>query len=155
MARKSRYKKHIALITLKRYAELVLTSSAISTIISMLNLVGFFRSASMLAIILTLGVVIFTYANFRMQRQCGIDIVGKRMYFLVNGGAYVMFVLTSFVVLSMNNIVFTFLFAISKFLRYSNMNLSVIASFGIFHLVGIFNMIIAQIGTSNPRIYYR
>lgn len=155
MARKSRYKKHIFLITVKRYFELFITSTIISTIISLLNLVGFFRSSSQLAIILTLGVVIFIYANYRMQRQSGIDIVGKRLYFLVNGISYMVFILTSFAALWFNNFVFTFLFAITKFLRYSNFNLSVIASFGIFHIIGLFNMIIAQIGTSNPRIYYR
>lgn len=155
MARKSRYKKHIFLITLKRYFELFITSAIISTIISLLNMVGFFRSSSQLAIVLTLGVVIFIYANYRMQRQSGIDIVGKRMYFFVNGTAYLMFIITSFAAMCLNNIVFTFLFAITKFLRYSNLNLSILTSFGIFHILGIFNMIVAQIGTSNPRIYYR
>ena len=155
MARKSRYKKHIVLITIKRYFELFIASTIISTIISLLNLVGFFRSSSQLAMILTLGVVIFTYANYRMQRQSGIDIAGKTTYFLVNGVAYLTFIITSFVALWFNNVVFTFLFAITKFLRYSNFNLSVIASFGIFHIIGIFNMIVAQIGTSNPRIYYK
>lgn len=155
MARKSRYKKHILLITLKRYFELSITSAIISTIISLLNLVGFFRSSSQLAIVLTSGVVIFTYANYRMQRQSGIDIAGKVMYFLVNGIAYMAFMLSAFVAMRFDNIVFTFLFAITKFLRYSNLNLSILASIGIFHIVGIINMIFAQIGTSNPRIYYR
>ena len=155
MARKSRYKKHICLITIKRYFELLASSAIISSIIALLNLVGFFRSSSQLAMILTLGVVIFTYANYRMQRQSGIDIAGKPLYFLVNGVAYMLFIITSFATLWFSNIIFTFLFAISKFLRYSNFNLSVIASYGIFHILGIFNMIIAQIGTSNPRIYYR
>ena len=65
------------------------------------------------------------------------------MYFLINISAYLLFAILSFVVYAFSNEWFTWMFAITKFVRYSNAALATHYSALLFHLLGILMILFA------------
>lgn len=136
-------------IIIQRFFELMITCAGISAAITFLHTCNIITSESQLGICLLFGLAVFIFINVRMLRQCYFELRSNGTYFLVNMSAYLLFTGTAFAVYCLGSKeCFTWLFAVTKFAKYSNLNIDNLTSLLVFHIIGLSMMIFAPIGLS-------
>lgn len=136
-------------ITVRRFFELMVTCSAISAVITFLNIVDLLTTKSRLCIALLIGLAVFLFINVRMLRQCYFEFRSNVIYFLVNMSAYLLFAGATIAVYCLcSKEWFTWLFAVTKFAKYWGFNINNLLSLFLFHIIGLLTVIFAPTGMS-------
>lgn len=134
-------------VIIRRLCELLLICAIISAIITFFFVAGILYTDTYLSIALLIGLFLFAFINLRMLRQCYFDLHNNKNYYFSNILSYVIFALVSFGVCKLcSGIIFTWLFAVTKFLKYTNAGISTITSMLFFHIIGILSVLLAPIG---------
>ena len=134
-------------IIIRRFLELFFVNAVISTVLTILNLGKVLAGQNSLLFGMFVGIAVFITVNFRMLRHCYFDLKNNFLYYTTNIAAYLLFALLSaFVYLVFSSEIYTWLFALTKFLKYTNIALSVPYSAAVFHLIGFLLIFLAPIG---------
>lgn len=114
-------------VVIRRFFELLITNLLISLLITIANVGELLATKAELSNGLLIGTALFLFINVRMLRNCYFDLEGKSGYYISNAIAYLFFALT-------------------KFIKYANFQISTLASVCIFHIIGILLIFIAPLG---------
>ena len=102
-----------------------------------------------LVIGLYIAAALFVAVNIWMMRACYYILRNTKQYFIVNYGAYFAFGLITVLAYKLfSSEAYTWLFAVTKFARYTNLYLSTVYSAAIFHVVMGIAIPLAPIGMS-------
>lgn len=141
-------------IIVRRFLELFFVNAAISAILTILNLGKVLAGHNSLPFGMFVGIAVFVTVNFRMLRRCYFDLRDSFLYYTANIAAYLLFALFSACVYRVfSSEIYTWFFALTKFLKYTNIALSVPYSAAVFHLIGFLIIFIAPIGMDWIFIY--
>lgn len=120
----------------------------LSVLVSLLSISGWMPSGSIqrdLALIAT--PIIFMVWNVLVLRGCYSAMRGKKSYFIVNIWAYVIFAIINLsIFVFCSRTFYVWLFSITGFMRYSNLNISAPVSIALFHIILIASIFLAPIG---------
>lgn len=130
----------------RRLFELFFTSAAFSAALTVLNTEEILDGNIRFLPIVYIFAALFMIVNFIMMRNCYCDLRDNRLFWILNFSAYLIFLILSFSVFLCSSKTYTWLFAITKFLRYTDTNITVVQSAAVFHLVGIAAVFLAPIG---------
>lgn len=134
-------------IIVRRFLELFFVNTAISAILTLLNIGKVLAGQNSVILGMFVGIAAFVTVNFRMLRHCYFDLRDSFLYYITNIAAYLLFaMLSALVYLVFSSEIYTWLFAMTKFLKYTNIALSVPYSAAVFHLIGFLVIFIAPIG---------
>lgn len=134
-------------IILRRFLELIIPCALISAIAVVLNITGLFTTRITVFTIAFLGAVIWFVLNITMLRRCYLDLRDIKVYYISNFIAYAIFGLCTVIVyLCFSNAVYGWIFAITKFFRYTNLNISTVISTAIFHFLGGLMILLSPLG---------
>lgn len=134
-------------ITVRRFFELLVTCSVISAFITLLNVAGVLITKNAVCVAMLAGIIMFVLLNVRMLRQCYFEMRSFLIYYSVNLTAYFLFAAVCFAVYFLtSNTCFTWLFAITKFVRFSNLELPTLSSAVLFHIIGVIMVIASPLG---------
>lgn len=136
-------------VAIRRFFELLILCVALSASLTFLNMAGVLATERSLRISLIIGVVVFMVLNTMMLKLCYFAMRNNLNYFAVNTFVYLLFTALSLAIhfLCSNNC-YTWLFAITKFVKYSNFHFDTIQSALIFHSIGLLTIILSPIGMS-------
>ena len=74
-------------------------------------------------------VTVFIFINVRMMRRCYFDLVGTHGYYIGNYAAYLIFAGVNFIIYKeLNDMIYTWMFAITKFAKYFGTELTIMDS---------------------------
>lgn len=134
-------------VIIRRFLELLLPCACVSAIAVVLN-VYLFNSTTMAAFIIGfLGAVAWFALNVHMLRNCYFDLHDKKEYFIANFIAYALFgICTVLVYVCFSGAVYSWIFAIAKFLKYTQLDFTTVQSTAFFHLLGGLMICLAPIG---------
>lgn len=137
-------------ITVIRFLELFFTSAAISSLVTVLNLLGLVTTQGMLYVWTLVGTGAFIFINVRMLRQCYADLRGGELYYICNLLAYLIFILVGIILYIIGaRVLYTWLFAITKIVRFIDMGTRMRYSLLIFHSLGVLAIFLAPIKMKN------
>ena len=134
-------------ITIRRFFELLLVCVAISAVITLLGVFGLLTTRNRIFFGTLAGTIAFICINISMLRNCYFDLQGDRIYFLANISAYLIFAILSFAICFLcSNVVYAWLFSITKFARFTKAGLETHYSALIFHFIGFMTIFFSPIG---------
>lgn len=134
-------------VVIRRFFELLITNLLLSIFIITVNVVGILATKTELSFGLVTGTVVFLYINVRMLRNCYFDLDGKLEYYTSNAIAYLLFaVLNVLSYFFVADEIYTWFFALTKFIVYTNYEISSFISLCLFHIVGIISILLSPIG---------
>lgn len=124
-----------------------MTNLLLSVLIIISNVGGLLATKAELSLGLVIGTTIFLYINVRMLRNCYFDLDGKSEYYTLNAIAYLFFAMINmFSYFFVADKIYTWLFALTKFIRYTNFEISTFTSVCVFHTMGILLIFVAPLG---------
>lgn len=142
--------KFILYAAYTRFLEIVGSCVLLSAVISFLCKCNALPDGSgELVIGLYIAAALFIVINIWMMRGCYYELKDTKVYFIVNYSAYIIFGLITILAYKLFSAeVYTWLFAITKFARYTNLYLPTVYSVAIFHTVMGITIFLAPIGMS-------
>ena len=142
--------KFILYAAYKRFTEILGSSILLSAVLSFLCKCNALPDGSReLVTGLYIAAALFVAINIWMMRACYYVLRDTKIYFVVNYGAYLAFGLITVLVYKLfSSEAYTWLFAITKFARYTNLYLPTAYSAAIFHTVMGIAIFLAPIGMS-------
>ena len=136
------------IIFIRRFAEIIFTNFIISGFITLLNKMEILVERGHIISVLLIGAVIFFIVNIRMFRNCYFD-MGKfhKEYYIINTGAYLLFAIICTAVYFLGTgEVYTWLFSITKLIRYTVNEIDTHYSALFFHFIGLATVFLSPIG---------
>lgn len=136
------------IIFIRRFAELIFTCFIISGFIALLSKMGILVERGHVVFALLIGAVIFFVVNIKMQRNCYYD-MGEyhKEYYIINTVAYLLFAAVCYLVyIFCSDEVYTWLFAITKWVRFTVNRIEIYLSALLFHLVGLATVFLSPAG---------
>lgn len=139
------------IVTLKviaqRFVELMIISTVLSVIAVILNITGAVKVEIALFFVLLLFSLLFMCLNIKQMRLCYFDLMDRTVHYVSNIVAYLLFAAVGYAVYFLGSSeVYSWMFAITKFAKYSSLGLDTPISALIFHAVGIISILVAPIG---------
>lgn len=142
---------HVLLrVTLRRFGELMVKSFLCSSIITAAfdTLELFPSEKPVMLTFLCAGALVFFIINIVKLRYCYYDLKGQKEYYAANFIAYFLFMLAGLITISINNFAYTWVFGITKFLRFTESGPPKYLSAAIFHAVMLLAIVCAPVGMS-------
>ncbi len=134
-------------IIIRRFLELLISCALFSAIAVVLNITGIFTTRASVFTIALIGALLWIALNVFMLRFCFFDLRDRKAYFIANFAAYAIFgICTVIVYLCFSSSVYGWIFAITKFLKYTKLGVSTVLSTAVFHLLGGLMILLAPIG---------
>lgn len=141
-----------------RFLLLFISGAVISSVLAVLSLFNIITGSLGLTISLMVGAIIFWFFNFRKQRKYYITFIeNEKMYYRIYDIAFLMYGLTCALTFIFSpNYFYTWFFAISKFLRYTNgnINISTPKSAAVFLFITYVNILCSKISHKKLVDYY-
>jgi len=135
-------------VIIRRFFELLLINTILSSII-----VGLYELELLpgehvfVKFAMLLGAVLFAVIQAFMLRHCYFDLCNKYDYYLFNYLAYAVFMVVDIAVFFLcNNVIFTWGFGITKFLRFISVGMDTFFGIIVFHLAMLVIIALAPIG---------
>ena len=139
---------------IRRFLELVATTSAISAILVILDLTGVLNTLDMLAIGMFAGVALFALINTLMLKDSFFELKDIYIYYIANILAHIAFIIFSYIVYKNCPIkVYAWFLAVVKFARYANVKISNFCSAAVFYIIGFILIFTAPIGMWRRMLY--
>lgn len=133
--------------TLQRLFELLVSAIVLSVGGVLLNITKIASTETILTICLSIEVIAFFAVNIILMRNCFIELGNRKMFYISNIMAYIIFTAATFVVYECGSPrIYTWLFAITKFAHFNSLSVSTSLSAVIFHIIGIVCVIASPIG---------
>ena len=134
-------------VVIFRFLEMSITCALFSAIAVAFNITGVFTSKNAVFILALLGVICWFFLNLWRLRVCYFALHDRKCYYISNFAAYVVFCICTVVIyLCFSSAVYGWAFAITKFLKYTNLYISTVQSTAVFHLLGGISILLAPIG---------
>lgn len=134
-------------IIIRRFLELFLTNAVISAILTLLNITMILTMKNALLFGMIIGLIVFLTANFIMLRHCYFDLRDDYMYYKANIAAQLLFALFGIIAyILLPSVAYTLIFALTKFMKYTFLNLSAPFSAALFFIIGFSVIFLAPIG---------
>ncbi len=134
-------------VIIRRFIELLVSCALFSVIAVFLNIIGLFTTKTAVFTLAFLGAVCWFSLNVFMLRHCYFDLCDRKIYYISNFVAYIIFgICTVIVYLCFSNSVYGWIFAITKFFKYTNLSLSTVRSAALFHFLGGLMIWLSPIG---------
>lgn len=131
----------------RRFLELIIKSFLISSIITAAFEFDIFPSEKpVMLTFICAGAAIFLILNIINLRYCYYDLKGKREYYIANFIAYSFYMLAGLITILINNEAYTWVFCITKFLRFTESEAPKYLSAAIFHAVMLLAIVCAPVG---------
>ena len=131
----------------RRFTELFLSCTIISSIVTVLNILGFLSNKNDLLLGTLCGTAVFVCINVRMLRYYYFDLNGNIVYFVANIAAYLIFTAVCLLIYRFcSSAAYAWLFGITKFGRYTNAELETFRCALIFHGIGFLMNFLAPWG---------
>lgn len=139
------------IVTLKviaqRFVELMFTSVVLSVIAVILNITGAIKIETALFLVLLLFSLLFMCLNIKLMRLCYFDLMDRTVHYVSNLAAYLLFAAVGYAVYFFcSSEVYSWMFEITKFAKYSSLGADTPVSALLFHVVGIVSVLVAPIG---------
>ncbi len=137
----------MAKIIIRRFLELFISCALFSAIAVLLNITGLFTTRASVFTIALIGALIWIALNVFMLRNCYFDLRDKKAYYIANFMAYAIFgICTVVVYICFSSPVYGWIFAITKFLKYTKLSVSTVLSTTVFHFLGGLMILLAPVG---------
>ncbi len=134
-------------VTLRRFGELMVKCFLCSSIITAAFEFDIFPSEKpVMLTFLCAGALVFFIINIIKLRCCYFDLKGQKEYYCANFIAYFFFMLAGLITIYISNFAYTWVFGITKFLRFTESGPPKYLSAAIFHAVMLLAIICAPIG---------
>lgn len=135
-------------VMVQRIKEMFIECVVLSILVSLLSVSGWMPSGSVQRdIALIAAPVFFMVWNVMMLRRYYSVMRGKKSYYIVNMWACVIFAIINIsVFISCPREFYVWLFSITGFIRYSNLNVSAWKSIALFHIIIVASIFLAPIG---------
>ncbi len=131
----------------RRFIEVTGLCTLFSVILAMMSRSSNTMVNGLVPISMIILTLVYVLLNVLMLRRCYYDIMGIRDYYIGNVLAYLIFAVINIVVcILLNDVIYTWLFAITKFARFFGENISKIESALIFHLIMLMVVFVAPVG---------
>lgn len=135
-------------VIIRRFIELFFVNFILSAIVTglyELELLAATQTAVKFAMLIS--AIIYVVIQVFMLRQCFFDLSNKYDYYLFNYAAYAIFMVFNIVLFFFGgSFIFTWLFGITKFLRFINHGIDTFFGILVFHLVMLIAITLAPIG---------
>ncbi len=139
---------------IQRFSELVVTTSAISAMLTILNVTGVLNTQDALSIGMFAGVAFFAVMNTLMLRHSLFELKNIYIYYISNILAHIAFIIFGYIVYTNYPIeIYTWFLAVAKFARYSNIEISNFYSAAVFYIIGFILIFTAPIGMWRRMLY--
>ena len=136
-------------VVIRRFFEMLITCGILSAVAVTLNITGIFETRITVFFVSFIGAVLFFCFNTSMLRNCYFDLKDRKLYFIANYISYALFgICTVVVYLCFSSAVYGWIFAITKFLKYTTLSFSTVGSAVFFHLLGGLMILLAPMGMS-------
>lgn len=134
-------------LIIRRFIEVTGFCVLFSVILAMMSRSTVSMVNGLVPISMMILTLVYVILNVLMLRRCYYDIMGIRDYYTGNVVAYLVFAIINIVVcILFNDVIYTWLFAITKFARFFGENVSKIESALIFHLIMLMVIFVAPVG---------
>ncbi len=130
----------------RRFLELILSSLAMSALVTAFNLMKFLNTKPVVTIAITLAWIVFLIFNVLRMRDCYFDLNSTIVFFAANLIAYGLFAYVSLLIFRWSNVAFAWFFGIAKMLQYSPLQMPTFGSLFFFHVIGGISIFVAPIG---------
>lgn len=136
-----------AKIIFRRFFEILFCEALISAVIAALSVCNALTNLGTLITVLFVGVLLFMGIHFMLLRTNCYELPDNFLYFIINLTAYLLFAIFALgVYMLCSPDVYTWLFAVMKFVRYVHEGVSNFSSAVIFLLVGFMMVFVAPCG---------
>lgn len=132
--------------TVKRFLELVLSSLAMSALVTIFNKTNLLNTKPMVLFALIVAWLVFIIFNVVRMRDCFFELDNIWIHYAANIVSYVAFAYFSFFLFKVSNVAYAWFFGIAKAMQYSPFGITTYESFVFFHIVGVFLVIISPVG---------
>lgn len=132
--------------TVKRFLELVLSSLAMSALVTMFNKTNLLNTMPLVLFALMLAWIVFLIFNIVRMRDCFFELDNAWIHYAANIVSYVAFGYLSLLFYRISNVAYAWFFGIAKMMQYSPFGINTYESLVFFHMVGAFMVIIAPVG---------
>ncbi|MBR5539250.1 MAG: hypothetical protein IKU61_05060 [Clostridia bacterium] len=136
----------ICLASLRRYAELILTATFLSSLVTFINISEFVTLRPYVMIMLIVATLIFLAINVVFMRDSYFELGDCLMYYIANLIAYGAFSVTACIIYKVSNVAFTWMFGISKTLLFAPIDIMAKYSLLLFLALGGIATMLAPIG---------
>lgn len=137
----------ITRVITRRFIELLSICIIFSVIVTSLNIADILYTRENLTFGTFTGTMLFIIINLNMLRKCYFDLQNAAIYYLSNIAAYLIFVCVWLLIYHFSsNEFYTWMFAITKLARYTQLRLNDFHAAMLFHVFGIITVIFAPIG---------
>lgn len=134
-------------IIIRRFLEMFFTCVLISVIAVVINITGLIASMTPVFILASVGALCWFAINLYMLRNCYFELRDNKIYYISNYLAYAIFgVCTVVIYRCFSSSVYGWIFAITKFLKYTNLGISTVEATAVFHLLAGVMILLAPIG---------
>ena len=135
-------------VIIRRFLELLIICVALSAIAVALNKIeGVFTTRTGAFLLSFIGAIIFYVVNVILLRRCYFDLRNKTAYFINNFIAYAVFGIVRVIVyFAFSKDVYGWMFAITKFTRYTTLAFPTHLATAIFHIISGIVILLAWIG---------
>ena len=134
-------------IIVRRFLEMFITCVLISIIAVVFNITGLVATITSVFILDLLGALCWFVLNFYMLRNCYFELRDKKSFYVLNYLAYAIFGICTVVIYRcFSSSVYGWIFAITKFLKYTNLGISTVEATAVFHLLAGVMILLAPIG---------
>ena len=139
--------KVILRTVIRRFLEFFFWEVLLSVVVTALATAEGNTSRVVLVGISFIGVFVYAVINVLFQRWCCLDLADKKLYYKTNYTAYFIFVLVNMICLGiLDNVSYTWMFAITKGVRYLYVVVPVSVSALLFHIVMLYLIYISPYG---------
>lgn len=141
--------KVILKVAKKRFIEIFVVNLILSVFVTLINFIGILNVRQHIFVALTAAVFLSVLINIEFMRDCYYDLRDKVRYYVANYLAYIAFYIVNLAAGAIfNSTIYAWMFAITKFARFSHMRWSSLASASLFLVLMLISVHIAPIGMS-------
>ena len=134
-------------IIIRRFLEMFFTCVLISVIAVVINITGLVAAMAPVFILSSLGALCWFVLNVYMLRNCYFELRDNKIYYISNYLAYAIFGICTVVIYRCcSSSVYGWIFAITKFMKYTNLGISTVEATAVFHLLAGVMILLAPIG---------
>lgn len=132
--------------TVKRFLELILSSLAMSALVTIFNKTNLLNTKPMVLFALIAAWLVFVIFNVVRMRDCFFELDNVWIHYAANVVSYVGFGYLSLFLFKVSNVAYAWFFGIAKAMQYSPFGITTYESLVFFHIIGAFAVIIAPVG---------
>ncbi len=134
-------------IIIRRFMEFFISCAVLSAAVTGMAVLKLLNSQTALLVGTFLFATVFVFVNIKQLRRCYFDLMGNVEYYASNCIAYIIFIAVNLLMCRFcPQTVFTWVFAITKFLQYLGVGITALFSAVMFHIIMLTVILVAPVG---------